>query len=93
MAGVRWCPVPEIGMPFAPRSRGQLAVFQGASDERPAPVFARLLVGVSPVRAKLVRDVKNESRGRGTEERPTGLGPEGCDENGRAGSPSRPVLR
>jgi len=25
-----YCPVPEIGMPFA---AGQLAVFQGASDE------------------------------------------------------------
>ena len=40
---------------------GQLADFQGANDEHPAPVFAILLICIDAASAKLVRDVRSES--------------------------------
>jgi hypothetical protein len=50
-------------MPFA---ADQLAVFQGASDEHPAPVSHPYLTDLPPRAgsAKLVRDVRSEQRGK-----------------------------
>src|SRR5215510_10509137 len=70
----------------APRPRGQLADFQGANDEHPAPVLHSCLICVRAASAKLVRDVRSESRGRGTENQPTGHGPMGWLEKGPSAS-------
>src|SRR5215468_2537112 len=72
---------------FRPAVAGSVGRFSSRERRASRTSFAILLICVRAARPKLVRDVRSESRGRETEKRPIGRGPEGCDENGPAAVP------